>query len=304
MMQNTAAILLAMTAFAASACAQHKHDEHEGHAAEHGSATKSSAVEVVNPAASPHGGTLQQLDAMQVETVVAPGGLRLFAYDNQGQPLDLRNAKGLVALQIAGEAKKYRYDLFAEVGQDKSAGSLAVAVDLSRVGGRQVELEYQIVGLPGSGQRPAKFAVSAKVPMTEAQQVAAAIKAQGVCPVSGQPLGGMGKPVAVTIGDETIYVCCAGCIDEVKSNPAKYVAKKPKLVVTTATEADVAAIARQKVCPVMDEPLDAMGGPYKTVVDGRVIYLCCPGCAKKLHATSAVYLEKLAAQGITPPMIK
>ncbi len=207
--------------------------------------------------------------------------------------------------------------------------------------------------------------------MTKAQQMATAIDSQGTCPVSGQPLGKMGKPIPVTVGGETLYVCCAGCIDAVKSNPTKYFAKKPQLVVTKATDADAAAIARQKncpvmdeplggmgpplkvtglgrdvflccqgclkslekepqkylaklpplprpsvtkatqvdaqfvaaqkLCPVMDEPLDAMGGPYKTVVDGRVVYLCCPGCAKKLHATPAVFLQKLADQGITPP---
>lgn len=246
-----------------------------------------------------------------------------------------------------------------------------MAVDLSRLGGRTVELAYQLVGLPGAERRPAKFAASLKVPMTKAQQMATAIDSQGTCPVSGQPLGKMGKPIPVTVGGETLYVCCAGCIDAVKSNPTKYFAKKPQLVVTKATDADAAAIARQKncpvmdeplggmgpplkvtglgrdvflccqgclkslekepqkylaklpplprpsvtkatqvdaqfvaaqkLCPVMDEPLDAMGGPYKTVVDGRVVYLCCPGCAKKLHATPAVFLQKLADQGITPP---
>jgi hypothetical protein len=320
---------------------------------------------------------VQQGGTMQFETLVEPGGLRLFAYDSQGRPLDLRAARGLATLQIERDAKRYRYDLFPEVKQAKSAQSLAATVDLSRLAGRRVEVRYQLVGIPGSERRPAQFATSATIPLTPAQQVAAAITAQKVCPVSGQPLGGMGKPVAVTIGNQTIYVCCASCIDTLKANPPKYLAVTPTLHVAPATKADTTAIARQKLCPVMDEPLgsmgtplkvlglgrdvflcckgclkslqkepqkylaklpplpgatklsvvkatkddarfvaaqklcpvmdkplDAMGGPYRTVVEGRVVYLCCPGCAKKLHANFGVYLDKLASRGVNPPMVQ
>jgi YHS domain-containing protein len=365
-LQMTLAAMLSWMALAASACAQQDHQHPEG--------TEPDIAIVETRQAGPHGGSLQQLDNMQVETVVAPGGLRLFAYDRQGQPLDVRNARGLVMLKIKGDTKRYRYDLFPEITKDRSAASLAVAVDLSRIGGRSVELAYQLVGLPGNGRVPNKFAENLRVPMTEAQQLATAIEAQRTCPASGQPLGKMDKPIAVTVGGETVYVCCAGCIEEVKANPTKYFAKKPQLTVTKATEADAAAIAEQKLCPVMDEPLggmgpplkvtglgrdvflcckgclkfleqepkkylaklpplpgptvakatqvdtqfvaaqklcpvmdeplDAMGGPYKTVVDGRVVYLCCPGCAKKLHATPAVFLQKLANQGVTPPIVR
>lgn len=328
--------------------------------------------------AGPHGGNVQEIGQLRVETIVEPGGLRLFIYGPNGKALDLSGTRGLVTLQIDGDAKRYRYDLFPEVGEDKQAESMAVAVDLSRMAGRNVKLAYQLVGVQGAGRKPLQFSATASVPMTEAQRVAAAIAEQKVCPVSGQPLGGMGKPIPVTVGDQTVYVCCAGCIDAVKENPAKYFpAKQVKLTVAKATAADADAIATQKVCPVMDEPLggmgtplkvtglrrdvylcckgclkflekdpekylamlpplpesakpalvkateadarfvaaqelcpvmdeplDAMGGPYKTVVEGRVVYLCCPGCAKKLYADPTKYLDKLAKQGVTPPAVQ
>jgi YHS domain-containing protein len=303
-MRMMSVAMLSWMALAASACAQQDHQHPEGHAMSPGSGTEPGVAIVETRQAGPHGGSLQQLDNMQMETVVAPGGLRLFAYDRQGQPLDVRSARGLVMLKIEGDTKRYRYDLFPEITKDRSAVSLAVAVDLSRIGGRNVELAYQLVGLTENGRVPTKFAENLKVPMTEAQRLATAIEVQRTCPASGQPLGKMGKPIAVTVGGKTVYVCCADCIEEVKANPTKYFAKKPPLTVTKAIEADAAAIAEQKLCPVMDEPLDAMGGPYKTVVDGRVVYLCCPGCAKKLHATPAVFLQKLANQGVTPPVFR
>ena len=322
----------------------------------------------------PHGGTVQVAGLLQVETVIEPGGLRLFVYDQKGQPVQLNRARGLAVLQVSGDKKRYRYDLYPEIGRDQSANSLAVAVDLTRIGGRDVRLAYQLVGVPGADRRPAKFTTVATVPMTEAQRAAAAIEAQGVCPVSGRPLGGMGKPVPVTVGNQTVYVCCAGCIDKVTANPAKYFGAKPSLNMVKATEADADAIDRQKlcpvmdeplgsmgtplkvsglrrevflcckgclkflekepekylaklpplpgpavtkatkvdarfvstqkVCPVMDEPLDAMGGPFRTVVNGRVVYLCCPGCAKKLHASPERFLKKLADQGVRPPVAR
>lgn len=44
------------------------------------------------------------------------------------------------------------------------------------------------------------------------------------CPVMGEPLGSMGKPVPVTVDGETLFVCCRGCVKKVKADPAKYFA--------------------------------------------------------------------------------
>ena len=63
-------------------------------------------------------------------------------------------------------------------------------------------------------------------------------------------------------------------------------------------------IAAQKRCPVMDEPLDAMGGPYKVNADGKAIYICCPGCAKKIAAEPQKYLDILAKQGVNAPILR
>jgi len=328
-------------------------------------------------AVGPHGGQLVIADANQIETVIVSGGVRVFVYDANGQPLDVHNSRGLMTLRINGVAKRYRYDLYPELGQDKSAKSLAVAVDLSRIAGSQVDLEFQLVGISGADQRPVKFSTNAVVPLSNAQQVAAAIELQKVCPVSGQLLTSMGKPIAVEMGKQTVFVCCTACIDTLKSNPQKYLAVKPAIKVTPTTEADAEAIAAQKLCPVMDEPLgsmgkplkvtglgrdvylcckgclkflekdphkylaklpqltgaakpvvekvtradtpfaaaqklcpvmdeplEGMGGPYKTVVSGRIIYICCPGCAKKVHSNPEIYLTKLAKRGVTPPAVQ
>jgi len=69
---------------------------------------------------------------------------------------------------------------------------------------------------------------------------------------------------------------------------------------TTAAFGDLAPedrplAARQKVCPVTSKLLGSMGTPARFVVSGRVVFLCCDGCADALRREPAKYLEKLPA---------
>ncbi|MCF7787721.1 MAG: hypothetical protein K9N47_16445 [Prosthecobacter sp.] len=43
------------------------------------------------------------------------------------------------------------------------------------------------------------------------------------CVVSGEKLGGMGKPVAITHEGTEVLLCCKSCIKDFKEDPAKYV---------------------------------------------------------------------------------
>ena len=135
-----------------------------------------------------------------------------------------------------------------------------------------------------------------------------------------EPLGGMGQPIKLLVDGKPLFLCCKGCIKKVQSEPEKYLAMvykaaSPASVVATNTEqvrpgvfkvsdADKRFIAAQKKCPVMDEPLDAMGGPYKVNADGKAIYICCPGCAKKIAAEPQKYLAVLKSQGVDAPAIR
>ena len=51
---------------------------------------------------------------------------------------------------------------------------------------------------------------------------------QKLCPVSGQPLGSMGKPYKVTVNGQDVFLCCQGCEGKIKGSPEKYLAKLPK----------------------------------------------------------------------------
>jgi YHS domain-containing protein len=45
------------------------------------------------------------------------------------------------------------------------------------------------------------------------------------CPISGQDLGSMGKPIDMMIGHHLVRLCCAGCIEKVQENPAAAINK-------------------------------------------------------------------------------
>lgn len=51
--------------------------------------------------------------------------------------------------------------------------------------------------------------------------------------------------------------------------------------------------ARQEICPITGAKLGSMGKPFKLVLDGRTIFLCCPGCEGQAKADAAATLRKV-----------
>jgi YHS domain-containing protein len=49
-----------------------------------------------------------------------------------------------------------------------------------------------------------------------------------VCPVSGDKVGSVGKPVIVEYQGKQVALCCKDCLKEFKKNPAKYSALADK----------------------------------------------------------------------------
>lgn len=99
---------------------------------------------------------------------------------------------------------------------------------------------------------------------------------QGICPVSGQQLGSHGTPIKAKIGDEVLFLCCKGCLQG-----------KVELKHWETIHANFAKA--QKVCPVMKHDLPE--NPKWTIVEGQIVYVCCPPCTEKVQATPQPYLK-------------
>ena len=50
---------------------------------------------------------------------------------------------------------------------------------------------------------------------------------QRICPVTGEALDSMGGPVRVEVAGRIVFVCCKGCIEPLRKDPAKYLSKLP-----------------------------------------------------------------------------
>lgn len=104
------------------------------------------------------------------------------------------------------------------------------------------------------------------------------IAVQEICPTSGQRLGVHGPPIKVKVGQETVFLCCQGCLKQ-KLNPKHW-----------ATIHGNFAKA-QKICPVMEHELPK--NPKWTIVEGQIVFVCCPPCTKKITADPMTYLHKV-----------
>jgi hypothetical protein len=76
-----------------------------------------------------------------------------------------------------------------------------------------------------SGGVPGKYA--AELAELSADDRALAER-QEICPVSGQPLGSMGKPYKVTVQGRDVLLCCAGCEDAIRGDAEAYLGKLPQ----------------------------------------------------------------------------
>lgn len=106
------------------------------------------------------------------------------------------------------------------------------------------------------------------------------IAVQKICPVTGAKLGSMGDPVKAKIGQEEVFLCCDGCVNG-KVNKDHW----------ARIHANVAKA--QDKCPVMNKPLPE--NAKWTIVEGQIVYTCCPGCEKKIEADPKAYLRKVDA---------
>jgi hypothetical protein len=131
---------------------------------------------------------------------------------------------------------------------------------------------------------------------TEAAARAAVVAEQAprypldTCVVSGEKLGGMGKPMDFVFQGRLVRFCCGNCEADFLADPAAAFAK-----------IDAAVIAQQlpdypmETCPVSGEPLGQMGEPYNHVHGTRLVRFCCDGCIGKFEDNPSAYFSRIDA---------
>lgn len=105
------------------------------------------------------------------------------------------------------------------------------------------------------------------------------------CPVTGEPVNKNLKGEAL---GRSFYVCCEGCLETVKKDPAAYLKPLPAENKGTAFLGKGDGV---ETCPVTGEPVDKN---LKAEVDGQTFYVCCAGCIDTVKSNPAAYLKKPA----------
>jgi hypothetical protein len=104
------------------------------------------------------------------------------------------------------------------------------------------------------------------------------VAVQEICPSSGNKLGEHGAPIKVKVGEETVFLCCQGCLKS-KINPQHW----------ATIHANFAKA--QRICPIMKKELPQ--NPKWTIVEGQIVYVCCPPCTEKIVADPKTHLRKI-----------
>jgi multidrug efflux pump subunit AcrA (membrane-fusion protein) len=178
---------------------------------------------------------------------------------------------------------------------------------------------------------PSGVAVRPSTPVAVSDADQRLIKTQRNCPITGKALGSMGTPVKIMIHKRPVFLCCDGCrrkaldhpeqtLKKVQELKAGGTGKRPEKIASTAkvgrlspeergAQANVAklaakdrALARaQKFCPMTGELLGSMGVPFRVVLKGQSVFLCCKNCEadarKDPEKTLAKVKELKAKQG-------
>jgi hypothetical protein len=111
----------------------------------------------------------------------------------------------------------------AATGEKGTKGQESVAPGGAAHEGGEQAASGQAEPAKGAGEAAAGDYAEALAQLSSEDRVLA--EKQKVCPVSGKPLGSMGKPIKITVKDRTVFLCCPGCEDAIKKDPDKYLAK-------------------------------------------------------------------------------
>jgi hypothetical protein len=136
-----------------------------------------------------------------------------------------------------------------------------------------------------------------------------AAEEQKYCAVqTSNRLGSMGKPIKLTIKDETVFLCCDGCEKTALKDPDKTLARVEEVRIRAALEqldpADRKVAEEQKYCAVQTSSrLGSMGPPVKLTLKDKPVFLCCGGCIKAANKDTDKTLatvKKLKADNALP----
>ena len=108
------------------------------------------------------------------------------------------------------------------------------------------------------------------------------------CLVTDQALGSMGKPVVYGHQGREIRFCCAGCVEQFKKEPQKFIDKLDKAMIE-----DQLPHYPLETCLITKQKLTAMGKPVDLIYKNRLVRFCCSNCVAQFKKDPELYMSQL-----------
>ncbi len=173
---------------------------------------------------TPHGGTFLETGSHRLEVVYLSRETRVYLYGKSMEPLSTLALRGEMSPQTRGDGSPQHIALqHAPPSGPKDQDYLAAAIDVTGLPD-ETPIAFRFENLPDRKHSKAEFTPIfyqseirphvARVSFVQADREGLAL--QQTCPVTGARLGSMGAPVKVLVGERPLYLCCAGCIEQVK----------------------------------------------------------------------------------------
>lgn len=194
---------------------------------------------------TPHGGLFLKTGSQCFEVVYLPHETRVYMYEQSGQPLSTLALRGEMSPQVRGESSPRSIPMqHVPPSGPKEQDYLVVAADMSQLPD-ETPITFRFENLPDHQDQGWRFRPLALITL-RSEKLADRRKAeftpvfhqadirqyvvrvsfvqadregyaqQRTCPITGALLGSMGEPVKVLVGERPLYLCCAGCIEQVR----------------------------------------------------------------------------------------
>lgn len=105
---------------------------------------------------APHGGQVTAASRHDFEVVYMPQEVRIYIYSPSREQLSAQGVRGEVVMQVNGYAQPFRYPV-QTVTDSAGLSYLSVAVNVSRVRDGDMQVTFQLTGLPLPDEPRARF---------------------------------------------------------------------------------------------------------------------------------------------------
>ena len=179
-----------------------------------------------------HGGEYVSTETNYYEVVYMPLQTRIYLFDTKLKPLSAREMHALMTVQLPTENAP-RQVPFQYVAMPVGVGEqdfVMALCDIRPLEGKETSITLEFSGLADRHNPTASFTpyysrfkmrpYVMRVLLAESDRDAVA--RQGICPVSGVPLGSQGPVVKLYVADFPLFVAGDECIAAVKESPQKF----------------------------------------------------------------------------------